>query len=184
MPIWSRGLTLAVVQQTLLLALDLGEPKAAAVLRQVARDEKTPKAMRLSALSALVERRLAGLVPDLHALLDDAAVRGPVLRALAAYDDPATPEILLSRYGSLPESDRNDAIATLASRPRWALLLLDAVENGRVRRRDLSIAIARQLQAFGDSEDQFAARIRLGQDPADFEVESPLGGEVQVTPWF
>ena len=142
--------SLAVVEQTLLLALDLGEAKAAAVLRQVVRDDKTPTAMRLSALSALVERRVPGLVQDLHGLIDDSAVRGPVLRALAAYDDPATPEILLNHYGNLPQSDRNDAIATLASRPRWALVLLNAVEGGRVPRVDLSIAVARQLQAFGD----------------------------------
>ena len=141
---------LAVVEQTLLLALDLGEPKAAAVLRQVVGDEKTPKSLRLRALSALVERRLPGFVQDLHALVDDSAVRGPVLRALAAYDDPATPEIVLTRYANLPEADRNDAIATLAARPRWALLLLDAMEAGRVPRRDLSVAVARQLQAFGD----------------------------------
>ena len=115
------------------------------------------KSMRQRALSALVERRVPGLVEDLQGLVDDSAMRGPVLRALAAYDDPATPEILLTRYGNLPESDRNDAIATLASRPRWALVLLDAVERGRVPRRDLSISVARQLQAFGDP--QIGARL-------------------------
>ena len=77
---------------------------------------KLPNRCDSRALSALVERRLPGLVQDLHALVDDSAMRGPVLRALAAYDDPATPEILLTRYGNLPESDRNDAIATLAAR--------------------------------------------------------------------
>ena len=88
--------------------------------------------MRERALSALVERRVGGLLPDLHGLLNDSTLRGPVLRAMAAYDDPATPEIILSHYASYTESDRADAIATLAARPVWAWRLLDAIERGRI----------------------------------------------------
>jgi putative heme-binding domain-containing protein len=101
-------------------------------------------------LSALAERRVPGVVPDLHGLVDDPALRGPVLRALAAYDDPTTPEIILSRYGTYTESDRADAIATLAARPAWALALLEAIDRGRIPRRDLSVSTARQLLAFTD----------------------------------
>ena len=89
---------LTVVEQALLLALDLDDPKAAPVLRGIVRDRETPLDMRHRALSALVERRVPGLVPDLHGLVDDSTLRGPVLRALAAYDDPTTPEIILSHY--------------------------------------------------------------------------------------
>ncbi len=140
----------AVVEQALLLALDLDDPKAAPILRDIVRDKKTPLDMRQRALSALVERRVPGIVPDLHGLLGDATLRGPVLRALAAYDDSATPEVVLSHYGSYTESERGDAIATLAARPAWALTLLEAVERHRIARRDLSVSIARQLLAFGD----------------------------------
>lgn len=141
---------LNVVEQALLLALDLEDPKAAPVLRGIIRDRETPLDMRERALSALVERRVAGLVPDLHALADDSALRGPVLRALAAYDDPATPEIIFSHYGRLTEAERADAITTLAARPGWALALLDAIERGRIPRRDLSVSVARHLLAFTD----------------------------------
>ena len=41
-------------------------------------------------------------------------------------------------------------IATLAARPGWALALLEAVERGRVPRRDISVTVARQLLAFAD----------------------------------
>ncbi len=141
---------LTVVEQSLLLALDLDDPKAAAVLRGIIRDRETPLDMRQRALSALVDRRVPGLVPDLHGLVDDATLRGPVLRALAAYDDPATPELILSHYGAYTEAERTDAIATLAARPAWALVLLDAVERGRVARAEVSVAIARQLLALPD----------------------------------
>jgi putative membrane-bound dehydrogenase-like protein len=142
--------SLAVVEQSLLLGLDVGEPKAATVLRQVLRDEKAPLELRIGALSALVERHAPGLAEDLNRLLHEPAVRAPALRGLAAYDDPATPEVILSGYPGYTESERSDAIATLAARPTWALALLDAVERGRVPRQDVSVSVARQLQAFAD----------------------------------
>ena len=105
---------LTVVEQALLLALDLDDPKAAPVLRGIVRDRETPLDMRQRALSALVERRVPGLVPDLHGLVDDSTLRGPVLRALAAYDDPATPEIILEPLRQVHRSPS----APMRS-PRW-----------------------------------------------------------------
>ena len=84
------------------------------------------------------------------ALLDDRALRGLVLRSLAAYDDPATPEIILRHYGEFSESERDDAIATLAARPAWAQALLESIGRGQIPAADVSVSIARQLQAFGD----------------------------------
>jgi putative membrane-bound dehydrogenase-like protein len=141
---------LTVVEQALLLALDLEDPKATSVLRAIVQDRETPLDMRQRALSALVERRVPGLVPDLQALVASSTLGAAALKALAAYDDPATPEIVLSRYGTYTESERADAIATLAARPGWALALLQAIEQGRIPRRDLSVSVARQLLAFTD----------------------------------
>jgi len=143
---------LDVVEQSLLLGLDVEEPKAVAVLRRIVLDRTTPDDLRKRVLSALVERRVPGLVPDLHALLDDPALRGGALRALAAYDDSATPRIVLGRYGEYSASERDDAIATLAARPMWALALLEAVGHGQIPRRDVSVSIARQIKAFADKQ--------------------------------
>ena len=68
-------------------------------------------------LAALVERHVPKLAADLQALIDDPALRGLALRSLAAYDDPATPEIILRHYGEYSPIEREDAIATLAARP-------------------------------------------------------------------
>jgi putative membrane-bound dehydrogenase-like protein len=139
-----------VVEQALLLALDLDDPTAAPVLRGLVRDRETPLDMRTRALSALVERRVTGLVPELHSLVDDTTLRGPVLRALAAYGDPTTPEVILNHYANYTESERADAVTTLAARPAWALSLLEAIERGRIPRRDVSVSVARQLLTFAD----------------------------------
>ena len=141
-----------VVEQTLLLGLDFDEPKAISVVRLLALDLEAPVAERTRMLTALVERRAPKLAADLQALTTDPALRGLALRSLAAYDDAATPQTILRHYGEYSQSEREDAIATLAARPGWARALLDALGRGQIRRRDVSVAIARQLQAFGDQK--------------------------------
>ena len=130
----------------------LGEPKAIASLRKIVADRQGPLDIRQRALTALVERHVTDLTPVLQALLEDPSLRAPAIRALAAYNDDSTPRMILSRYATLTESERDDAIATLSARPAWALALLDAVANGSVPRRDLNVTVARQLLALGDEK--------------------------------
>ena len=139
-----------MIEQALLLGLDVDEPKAIGVLRRIALDPKTPVDERSRMLGALVERHVPKLVTDLQALTADADLRALALRSLAAYDDPATPEVILRHFAEYSPVDREDAIATLAARPAWAMALLEALGRGQIRRRDVSVSIARQLQAFGD----------------------------------
>ncbi|MDG3007894.1 PVC-type heme-binding CxxCH protein [Paludisphaera mucosa] len=140
-----------VLEKALLLAVILDEPKAVDALRTILLDPKFDADRRAVALSALVERRTPGLARDLPGLLDDDALRARALRAMAAFADPDVPRVVLDRYSKLTPAEREDAVATLAARPAWALALLDAVERGVVPRRDVSVTIARQIQALGDA---------------------------------
>ena len=119
-----------VVEQTLLLALDIGEPKAIKTLRVIVADRgQSDRAARAGpdrpGRAARCRSEPASFMPCWTIQRCEAAA----IRALAAYNDPATPQRLLSRYASLSESERDDAIATLSARPAWALALLDAVGN-------------------------------------------------------
>ena len=78
------------------------------------------------------------LTPRLFALLDQPALRGPVLRALAAYKNDDTPKQILHVYPKLTAAEKQDAISTLASRPQYALALLDAVERKAIPRGDVT----------------------------------------------
>ncbi len=91
-------------------------------------------------------------MPLLVGLLDDRALRGAAVRGLAAFGDTATPRELLRRYSSLNDDEKADAVGTLASRPAYALALLDAVERGQVPRRDLSAFTVRQMLALNSKE--------------------------------
>ncbi|MCA9267032.1 MAG: c-type cytochrome, partial [Planctomycetales bacterium] len=107
---------------------------------------------RKQALASLLEGKDAALPPVLHQLLDDAALRGEALRGLARYNAPETPREILARYKTLSEQDRSDAVTTLASRPTYALALLDAVASGAVPRGDVSAFTAAQIARLGDEK--------------------------------
>jgi putative heme-binding domain-containing protein len=139
-----------VREKALVLGLLFGDPQALTALRRTVSDTRADAAARRTALQALVEKRVAGVPDLLRDLLAEPAMRGPALRALAAYNDPDTPALVLRHYAGFGEADKADAVATLASRPAYALALLDAMERGRVPLRDLSPFVARQLFNFRD----------------------------------
>jgi len=140
-----------VRDQAVGLALVFGDADAIAALRRRASDAGADAAERVKAIDALAQAHDADLGPILLARLDDPAVRGQAIRALAAYAQAATPTALLDRYPGFTPTERRDAAATLASRPAWGIALLEAVEKGRVPHADVSAFTVRQLTGLHDS---------------------------------
>jgi putative heme-binding domain-containing protein len=141
-----------VRQKVLQLSVLFGDPEALTALRRTAADPHAGEAARQSALQTLIEKRPADLPSLLRPLLGDRAMRRLALRGLAAYSDADTPALILRHYASFTDAEKTDAIATLASRPAYVLALLDAMEQGRVPRRDLSPFTARQIAGLGDRQ--------------------------------
>ena len=75
----------------------------------------------------------------------DKVMRGAAVRGLATFKGDDIPKLILKNYASFNASDKADAVQTLASRPEFALVLLDEVEQGRIPRADISAFVARQL---------------------------------------
>lgn len=140
-----------VRESALALALTFGDPEAVADLQATIRSASAPKEKRQRALETLAESRAAELAALLHSLLDDRALRGAAIRALAAYPHPKTPRLVLDRYRDLNDDEKQDAIQTLASRADFAMPLLDAVAKKSVARADISAVTARQLAALNDA---------------------------------
>jgi putative membrane-bound dehydrogenase-like protein len=134
------------------LSLLFKDATAAARLRTLLADPTAPAENRRGALEALAAFRIEGVVNDLLARLDDPILRDDALRALSAFDEPKVPTAILDRYKSLSDKEKEDAVATLATRPKWALALLDAVAKSVVPREDVSATVARQLLAFNRAE--------------------------------
>ncbi len=133
------------------LSLTFGEPRASGRVRGVLADRGRPLDDRKSALAALLKVGDPDLPTTLRALLDEPSLRGQAIRALASYDDPKTPGLLVGAFPRLTPSERRDALNTLAARPDSAYALLAAVEGGRIAARDLSADVIRQLRALKDA---------------------------------
>jgi putative membrane-bound dehydrogenase-like protein len=134
------------------LSLTFGSQNALRSLRRALSDSTAPIAARRAALDSLVSIKDAELPATLQALLRDASLRGPALRALAGYNDPKTPEALLAAYDGFDAAQKRDALNTLVSRPAFAQALLAAVADDKVSSKDLTADVIRQLRILKDAE--------------------------------
>jgi putative membrane-bound dehydrogenase-like protein len=112
-------------------------------------DASTPIAERRRAIDLL---RRAGDTESsavLVKLLEDEALRAAVIPLLANASESgvaAAAHGLISRYGSFNAADRTAALATLTSKPVFALALLRAVETGAFDKKHLTALHARQIR--------------------------------------
>jgi putative heme-binding domain-containing protein len=141
-----------VREKAMVLAVIFGDREAIDSLKRTALDGSADAPLRQTALQALVQHRDPQLVPILRKLVADPALRGHAVRGLAAYDDPATPALILQHYRSFTAREKSDAVDALSSRRAYALALLRAVERGDVPSGDLSTFHVRQLMAFKQPE--------------------------------
>jgi putative heme-binding domain-containing protein len=65
--------------------------------------------------------------------------------------------VILTNYRAFEPAAHQDALQTLASRPAWALALMDAVESNVVPRADLTAFTARQMLNLGN--ERLSARV-------------------------
>ncbi len=146
-----------VRDKAMALAVLFGDERALTSLHSIAADAKAPFAQRQSALQMLTFKQPPTLLALLQDLLNDPGLRASAIQALAAYADPKTPSLILQRYAKLTADEKSDAVHTLASRPAYALALLDAVAAKTVARTDLNAFTVRQLLALNDK--QVTARV-------------------------
>ena len=128
-------------ERALALATQFGDSRALVNLRERLMLSSEPATARLRALEAIVTARDAASLPAIVALAKsdstESALRGAAVRALAAFDSPEVPGVLLGAWKNLPAGMRRDALSTLASRPAWGLRLMDAVAKGEVASADI-----------------------------------------------
>ena len=135
-----------------MISITFGDPNALNALRKVLADGKADANDRKGALESLLGAKDKELPPVLFDLLADASMRGPAIRALGSYEDPATPAKLLAAYGSLSLPEKRDAINTLGARRGYAKELMAALASGTIPKTDLTAASIRQLNDLGDPQ--------------------------------
>jgi putative heme-binding domain-containing protein len=134
------------------LAVTFGDPVVLAALEATVNDTANSSAARRDALELLVDKRTKSLPKTLVDLLDDQSLRNDALRALAVYNAPMAAEAIIVRFAKFTDAERADALQTLASRPSYALVLLDAVEAGTIHHRDVPSGVAQQIAGLKNKE--------------------------------
>lgn len=110
------------------------------------RSRKSPIDERRKALQTLTLQRRPQLAQALPALFDEPSLRVDAIKSAAAFDDESLGKLLITRYGAFSQAEKVEAIQTLASRPRYARLLTDALAAGVVPKSDIPPHVARQVR--------------------------------------
>jgi putative membrane-bound dehydrogenase-like protein len=127
------------------LSLQFGDAVAADALVATLSDDANSIEDRQQAIRGLAVRKREELKPQLVALLNDDLLRSDAIRAVASYDDTALAKALLDRYDTLSQTDKLEVVHALSSRPDYGTELMNAIQSGRVPRRDIPSYIARLL---------------------------------------
>jgi putative heme-binding domain-containing protein len=127
------------------LAILFGDEAAVAAERSTVVDHSATPDNRREAIEVLAQAKDTELPARLFEVIGDNDVALAALRALAGYDDKATPAKILEHYAALSTEAKSAAIGTLASRPAYAEALLAAIEANGVPRNDLAAYHVQQL---------------------------------------
>lgn len=111
-------------------------------------------------------------------LVAEPAMRAAAIRGLAAYDEPKAAAALLIAYPSLSVAEKRDAVATLASRPSYAAVLLDAIGAKAIPAADVPAETVRQLRNLNDA----ALTKRIGEVWGQLR-ESPAERKQLMADW-
>src|SRR5207247_1572465 len=114
--------------------------------------DRSSTSAREAAVIALLDGGYPKLAPELHQFLQSEGPPGVAIRALAAYEDPATPRVLISMYRELSAEQKRDALNTLAARPAYAKAMLDAIAGKKLDAKDVSADIVRQMRNLKDKD--------------------------------
>ena len=149
------------------LARTFGDRRAVDELTSTVSNHAAGLAERRDALRALLNLDAALPVSALHDLLREASpLRLDALHALVLRHDDTTPQRLLDSLSQLTPGERQAAVSVLASRRKFALMLFDAIRQGKISRNDVSAYALQQLRSFRDRQVQ-AAIASLWNDEAD-----------------
>ncbi len=142
------------------LALRQGKPEAVAKALAVLADDKADNSERLQYVQIFGEVHQPRSVTPLLSLVQssrDDALRLAALTALEQYDDPAIAETVLRLFGKFNDDARASALTLLVSRKNWTLLLLDAVESGKLDKAAVAPDVVARMTVYRD--DRLAGRV-------------------------
>jgi len=159
-----------IVRQAERLAAVFGDDSMFPRLREVLANKSADIESRKHAFDVLNRARDRLSLPVFLKLLDEPAFRGRAIDLVARFDEPSVPDALLARFEQFSPTEKSGALSALTSRPDFALALLKAVSENRLKRDQITAFHVRQLASLKNAE--VDARVaatwgRILQTPAE-----------------
>jgi len=143
----------SVKQQARTLALLFGSAAAIDELRGLLADGTAETGVRRDALEALASRGdVASLEKIVGLIGSPGPLRNAALRALVTFDDKSIPDSIIRPYPTYNAEEKATALGTLVARPHNAEVLMKAIDDGVIPRKDLTAPLARQLQGLANNQ--------------------------------
>jgi putative membrane-bound dehydrogenase-like protein len=101
---------------------------------------------RQQALKILATNQREELLDLLPALLDDDVTRKEAIRAIAAFDKKELGEILMDKYESFNQEEKQATIQTMASRSSYGWQLASMLKENKIPKKDIPVYVAVQLK--------------------------------------
>jgi putative membrane-bound dehydrogenase-like protein len=137
-------------QQLQDLSILFGDGRAMEEVQRLALDNNAPLESRRTALRTLIKANVPDLRRVCETVLNTNSLSVDAIQGFATFDDPALAEKIVGRYQGLYPNERPQAIATLATRPSFAKVLLKHVQSGKIPRADITPVTARQIRSLKD----------------------------------
>jgi putative heme-binding domain-containing protein len=146
------------VQRHLLLGIRVGHPGAVETALTILRDEKAPPDQRLDLIRLLTEVPQPAATSELRELLRQSKSVPLRLAALTALQRQAQPEVgqEILHLACTDWAGHEDLVAaacmTLAGRPAWALILVQAVDAGTMKAQQVPLEAVRLIKRYDRPE--------------------------------
>ena len=131
------------------LALDIsilfGDKLAAETLISFLKDKKSPVNDKRKAIQGLATQKRSELKNEISNLINDDQLRIETIRSVAYFNDEDLAYLLLNNYPSYSQDEKLEILHVLASRPNYGTILLSAIENEEILKKDIPTYLARLL---------------------------------------
>ena len=129
------------------IAQNFGNAEVAKKLLAVINDSSSPLQAKQDAIEALALNQNPELQEKIAELLNNPELKTAAIKAIAAYDSENLAKALFGIYPKLSVKNKEDAILTMASRPRYAKFLANGLKDGSIPKSDIPAHTVLQLRA-------------------------------------
>lgn len=127
------------------IAQRFGDTEASQKALITLKNKNAPLAQRQQALQMIAARKRPELLSEIPTLLNETGLRLDVIQAIADYDQESLAKLLIGKYPEFNATEKQQAIQTLSSRPRYGWQLTQALKSEAISKRDVPPYAARQL---------------------------------------